>query len=358
MVLSSELLQYAENIWHRFPEEFIALGSPNLEDHFMANSWRRRVTDTTSEKVIEIFLPRRGCQTIHSDVCASGDEASTLSHDSTDQSEYDTEEDESDEGENGQEKDQDRNKREPKTRGCHVLGYQQVSDDQPSTMKQEMVTSELDRLNRAVEQLASSLSNAVAKEVQQQLQDDSSPLFQRHEVGENNEQCVDVLASKPNGDVSPLAIRREFPISPVTTREFAERRRAEALAAIVRRSDLDKDVCGVLWTVHADCTNAAISSCLPSPSSSPRSSQSGLKRPPRLGFHGVENNDDSPESRWESRGRPDTSPSSQGGFADEEPTSPGALLELLAKKKRTEMRRRSNGDLPIEVEFRRNSFEQ
>lgn len=62
MGLSPELQGYAENIWRRFPEEFISLGAPHLEEDFelhQSGSWRHRVVDTKSEKVIEIVLPRR-----------------------------------------------------------------------------------------------------------------------------------------------------------------------------------------------------------------------------------------------------------------------------------------------------------
>mmetsp|Transcript_8014 Transcript_8014/g.17886 ORF Transcript_8014/g.17886 Transcript_8014/m.17886 type:complete len:367 (-) Transcript_8014:55-1155(-) len=60
MVLTGELQGYAENIWKRFPEEFIALGSPGLEDHFiLRNGHAHRITDTSAQKVIEIVLRRR-----------------------------------------------------------------------------------------------------------------------------------------------------------------------------------------------------------------------------------------------------------------------------------------------------------
>lgn len=62
MGLSPELWGYAENIWRRFPAEFISLGSPDLEDFFElvdGGTWCTRVVDTKSEKVIEIILPRR-----------------------------------------------------------------------------------------------------------------------------------------------------------------------------------------------------------------------------------------------------------------------------------------------------------
>jgi len=62
MGLSPELWGYAENIWRRFPTEFISLGSPDLEDFFElvdGGTWCTRVVDTKSEKVIEIVLPRR-----------------------------------------------------------------------------------------------------------------------------------------------------------------------------------------------------------------------------------------------------------------------------------------------------------
>lgn len=61
MVLPPSLLNYAENIWLRFPEAFFALGLPQLEDVFEINegSWCYRVVDTSAEKVVEIVLPRR-----------------------------------------------------------------------------------------------------------------------------------------------------------------------------------------------------------------------------------------------------------------------------------------------------------
>lgn len=62
MGLSPELQGYAENIWRRFPAEFISLGSPDLEDFFELSGggrWCHRVVDAKSEKVIEIVLPRR-----------------------------------------------------------------------------------------------------------------------------------------------------------------------------------------------------------------------------------------------------------------------------------------------------------
>jgi len=62
MGLSPELQGYAENIWRRFPEVFISLGSPDVEDVFELHGegkWSHRVIDTTSEKVIEIVLCRR-----------------------------------------------------------------------------------------------------------------------------------------------------------------------------------------------------------------------------------------------------------------------------------------------------------
>lgn len=62
MVLSLELQSYAENIWRRFPEEFISLGAPTLENDFDMDEpgvWCHRVVDTASERLVEIKLPRR-----------------------------------------------------------------------------------------------------------------------------------------------------------------------------------------------------------------------------------------------------------------------------------------------------------
>jgi len=65
MGLSPELQGYAENIWRRFPEVFISLGSPDVEDVFELHGeggWSHRVIDTRSEKVIEIVLCRRDAE--------------------------------------------------------------------------------------------------------------------------------------------------------------------------------------------------------------------------------------------------------------------------------------------------------
>lgn len=61
MGLSPTLLDYAENIWRRFPEAFISLGLPHLEEMFVLNegSWCCRVVDTKCSKIVEIVLPRR-----------------------------------------------------------------------------------------------------------------------------------------------------------------------------------------------------------------------------------------------------------------------------------------------------------
>jgi len=64
MGLSPELQGYAENIWRRFPEVFISLGCPDLEDSPEVRRkgiLRHRVIETMSQKVIHIVLPRRMC---------------------------------------------------------------------------------------------------------------------------------------------------------------------------------------------------------------------------------------------------------------------------------------------------------
>lgn len=75
MVLSPALVSYAENIWRRFPEAFIALGLPQLEDLFELNegAWCYRVVDTRAEKVVEIVLPRRKTKDSPGDFCESED---------------------------------------------------------------------------------------------------------------------------------------------------------------------------------------------------------------------------------------------------------------------------------------------
>lgn len=61
MGLSQELLLYAENIYRRFPEEFMALGMPGLEEIYDLRpdgTRSRRISETSSEKCVEITLRR------------------------------------------------------------------------------------------------------------------------------------------------------------------------------------------------------------------------------------------------------------------------------------------------------------
>lgn len=61
MALPYELLQYAENFYRRFPEEFMALGAPGLEDTYDLrpnSTLTRRMQDTPTEKSVEITLRR------------------------------------------------------------------------------------------------------------------------------------------------------------------------------------------------------------------------------------------------------------------------------------------------------------
>lgn len=61
MVLAPELLAFAENFYRRFPEEFIALGAPGLEQIFdlrVDGTRSRRMSDTPTEKTVEITIRR------------------------------------------------------------------------------------------------------------------------------------------------------------------------------------------------------------------------------------------------------------------------------------------------------------
>jgi len=61
MVLPNELLLYAENLYRRFPEEFVALGAPGLEEVFDLRTFgtkSRRITETPTEKTVEITIRR------------------------------------------------------------------------------------------------------------------------------------------------------------------------------------------------------------------------------------------------------------------------------------------------------------
>lgn len=61
MGLPLELLPYAENLYRRFPEEFLALGAPGLEQVFDLRphgTWSRRLSETPTEKTVEITIRR------------------------------------------------------------------------------------------------------------------------------------------------------------------------------------------------------------------------------------------------------------------------------------------------------------
>lgn len=61
MGLPVELQVFAENLYRRFPEEFMALGMPGLEDTFDLRpngTWSRRILETPSEKTVEITIRR------------------------------------------------------------------------------------------------------------------------------------------------------------------------------------------------------------------------------------------------------------------------------------------------------------
>jgi len=61
MSFPRELLQYAENLYRRFPEEFLALGAPGLEEIYDLRpngTWTRCIQETHSEKIVEIKLHR------------------------------------------------------------------------------------------------------------------------------------------------------------------------------------------------------------------------------------------------------------------------------------------------------------
>eukprot|EP00450_Noctiluca_scintillans_P013938 CAMPEP_0194509736 /NCGR_PEP_ID=MMETSP0253-20130528/40775_1 /TAXON_ID=2966 /ORGANISM="Noctiluca scintillans" /LENGTH=283 /DNA_ID=CAMNT_0039352921 /DNA_START=35 /DNA_END=886 /DNA_ORIENTATION=+ len=61
MALPLEFLPYAENLYRRFPEEFLALGAPGLEEVFdlrASGTRSRRILETPTEKTVEITFRR------------------------------------------------------------------------------------------------------------------------------------------------------------------------------------------------------------------------------------------------------------------------------------------------------------
>jgi len=61
MGLPADLLPYAENLYRRFPEEFVALGMPGLEEVYdlrPSGTWSKRMYETPFEKTVEITIRR------------------------------------------------------------------------------------------------------------------------------------------------------------------------------------------------------------------------------------------------------------------------------------------------------------
>jgi len=83
MVLPVELQPYAENLYHRFPEEFIALGMPGLEEVFdlrPRGTWSRRIAETPLEKTVEITIRRWTPGTVAAAAGAIGGPSSLSQH--------------------------------------------------------------------------------------------------------------------------------------------------------------------------------------------------------------------------------------------------------------------------------------
>jgi len=83
MALSSDLLVYANHIWRRFPEVFIALGAPSADEVFDLRSngtWKHSIVDSKSERVVEVVMPRRRSETCEQEGAVFGefDERSTV----------------------------------------------------------------------------------------------------------------------------------------------------------------------------------------------------------------------------------------------------------------------------------------
>jgi hypothetical protein len=79
MTLPDGLLIYAENIFRRFPEEFIALGCPNLEKEFDLKNATRRLAETSGSKTVEICLHRIHPDSPNAAVAHADTEADRLS---------------------------------------------------------------------------------------------------------------------------------------------------------------------------------------------------------------------------------------------------------------------------------------
>lgn len=60
MVLPPHLLEYADNLWRRFPEEFLALGAPGLEHTYDHSQATRCVDEDCEKKVVRVSMPRSG----------------------------------------------------------------------------------------------------------------------------------------------------------------------------------------------------------------------------------------------------------------------------------------------------------
>jgi len=190
MGLSAELQGYAENIWRRFPEVFISLGSPDVEDFFElkeSGSWSHSIVDTLSEKVIEIVLPRRGRSALYS--ATSEDISNEYLEDGEPE---DTEEDEEEgEGHEEEEDDDEEEEEDDEEEEANTIDASLLLSPSSSAASPLVpvhcggllfdIDLQVDRLSRAISHLESTLEECVSREVCAQLAAGFSSLFGRTE---------------------------------------------------------------------------------------------------------------------------------------------------------------------------------
>lgn len=212
MGLAPELLDYAENIWRRFPEVFISLGSPDVEDLYelkQPGSWSHSIIDTLSEKVIEIVLPRRGR--------VAGDYEAAPAQGVHHTPHVDDDDEEDDEAALPSDKDVDDDDEDCNTLSAGLFSPTSSSQPHsPGTLVCDLdIDLQVEHISRELSHLASTLEECVSREVCAQLAHGFSGLFQspdhlmNEKVGKVRQVAQQLVHGRPLA-ASALAARRGF----------------------------------------------------------------------------------------------------------------------------------------------------
>lgn len=197
--LPADILQtYSENIWRRFPEVFLSLGAPIVDECYapsQSRCWHRRVVDSPDGKLVEVFLPRRpvfSAQAVRPDVEPSAADGGAVAGPCRQGSEAS--------------RDADAARHAPQAGPRAGCGDQAVPQDRDVIENEHAALRKLSQLNRKLGHLKQSLPARISRE-----------LHLRLGWPESSSCSTSPRLSTSSSIVSSLAERRGKSITPIKT---------------------------------------------------------------------------------------------------------------------------------------------